>query len=186
MIIITDYEEKYNEENDFFWIECNESPTCTFCGGKLEKKGWVPRVRQQAGGSKRWRKIEIRRCTNSSCGASHRLLPDDQVPFKHYGEDVIEMVVDEDMTPEEELEIEDHPCDETKSYWKHWAALFLVNAEGQFRSVLQRMMELSESVLTSAASLIEEMKKRLRRGWMSVILRITINTGGLSVLLDPL
>lgn len=96
------------------------------------------------------------------------------------------MVVDGDMTSEDELELEDHPCDETKSYWKHWAVQFLINAEGQFRSVLQRMMELSESVLISATSLIEEIKKRLRRGWMSVILRITINTGELSVLPDPL
>lgn len=94
MIMITDYEDKYNADNDFFWIYCNEDPAYPFCGGKLEKKGWVSRVSRQAGGSKRWRKIEIRRCTNISCGASHRLLPDDQVSFKHYSEPVIEMVVD--------------------------------------------------------------------------------------------
>lgn len=39
---------------------------------------------------------------------------------------------------------------------------FLINAEGQFRSDLQRMMELSESVLISATSLIDAMNIDLK------------------------
>ena len=72
----------------------NENPPCPDCGGKLVNKEWIPRGKKEAGGHRLIRIIERRRCVE--CGRSHRLLPDDQVPYKHYSAEVIEKVVDED------------------------------------------------------------------------------------------
>ena len=57
------------------------------------------------------------------CGKSYRLLPDDQIPNKHYSAEVIEKVVDEDyeFSEDEQREMEDYPCEATKERWKAWA-----------------------------------------------------------------
>ncbi len=142
----------------------------------------MERVKKSAGGAKHWRKIEIRRCTNESCRTSHRLLPDDQVPFKHYEEELIEKVTDGSMTEEDELEAEDYPSDETKLAWRRWAVQLVKNAEGQCRAAMQKVMDLPVRVLSSGGSLLEEIRKRVKRGWMSVMLRVMVDTGGLGTL----
>ena len=76
------------------------------------------------------RLIERRVC--KECGESHRLLPDDQIPCKHYSAEVIEKVIDEDyeLTEEEALEYENYPCEATMERWKEWARQLVLNAEG--------------------------------------------------------
>lgn len=56
------------------------------------------------------------------------------------------------------------------------------NAEGQCRAAMQKVMDLPVRVLSSGGSLLEEIRKRVKRGWMSVMLRVMVDTGGLGTL----
>ena len=132
------------------------------------------------GGKQEWRYIEVRRCPK--CGSCDRLLPDDQVPFKHYSEETIRKVIDDALTEDEELEYEDYPCEATKQRWKDWWDKLMLNAEGQIRSAAYRIMEMPTQFLTALNSLLEMIKEQIKEGWLAVILRLMINTGGLGVL----
>ena len=129
------------------------------------------------------RKIERRKC--ECCGKSHRLLPDDQVPYKQYSAEVIEKVVTDDFTEDELLDYEDYPCESTKERWKEWSDRLIKNAEGQIRSVLHRIMDFSYEFLSAKDSLLEEIKKRIGREWLKAVLRMIINTGGRGSLPEP-
>ena len=123
--------------------------------------------------------IERRKC--KECGKKHRLLPDDQVPFKHYESELIEKVIDDNLSEEEALEAEDYPCDETKNAWREWGRLLMDNAEGQIRSAVYQIMDYTDEFLCMKDSLLERIKGRIRRGWLSVIIKLMVNTGGLGV-----
>lgn len=110
------------------------------------------------------------------------MLPDDQVPFKHYEAELIEKVIDDDLTDEEELESEDYPCDETKAGWREWAISLLNNAEGQIRSAAYQILDYTDEFLYMKDSLLERIRGRIRRGWLSVAIKIMVNTGGLGVI----
>lgn len=120
-------------------------------------------------------KIEVRKCTNPSCRRKHRLLPDISIPYKHYEASVIEDV--SDGTIEEEMILENYPSESTIQRWKRWAEDFLRNAEGQIRSAAYRILDLSDEFLGTRESLLEALKERLNCGWLSVAIRIYINTG---------
>lgn len=127
--------------------------------------------------------IERRECTG--CGRSHRLLPDDQVPHKHYSAEVIEKVVDEDFTEEEELEYEDYPCETTMARWREWAALLVKNAEGGIRSAAHRVLDLSDEFLGSTESLLKGIKCFAPHGWLTFLIDVMLNTGGPGILPGP-
>lgn len=147
------------------------------CGGRLEKKDWVKRVREKVGGQKDWLLIERRKCTNKNCHMTHRLLPDICIPYKHYEAGIIEDVVDGTLD-EEALCEEAYPCESTLGRWRAWATAFLRNAEGQIRSAAYRILDLAEEFLWSGRSLLEELKERLDYGWLSAAIRIYVNTDG--------
>lgn len=114
----------------------NEEPACPACKSRLEKHGWVYRVKRLAGNLKGWRRIEVRKCTNRKCGKKHRLLPDDQVPYKHYEEVLIEKVIADRLTENELLEAEDYPCDSTVKRWKAWAKSIMYGKEKCLKTIL--------------------------------------------------
>ncbi len=128
--------------------------------------------------------IERRRCVNQGCRISHRLIPDILIPYKHYEADLIEDVIDGVIT-EDDLETEDYPCEATMGRWRLWAVELLKNAEGQIRAAAYRILDLSEGFLRSTESLLERIQERIPQGWLSVALRIMINTGGSSLNADP-
>lgn len=142
----------------------------------MEKKDWVRRISRRIGGEEEWLLIERRKCTNASCGKTHRLLPDISIPYKQYEAGTVEDVIDGTID-EEALSEEAYPCDSTLQRWRKWAEEFLRNAEGQIRSAAYRILELSEEFLSSGESLLKELKERLNYGWLSVAIRIYINTG---------
>lgn len=158
-------------------VTSNEDPVCPVCGSRLKKKDWVNRVNEKIGGKKDWLRIERRKCTNKSCGKTHRLLPDICIPYKHYDAGVIEDVIDGTLN-EEALCEETYPCESTLQRWRAWGKEFLRNAEGQIRSAAYRILDLPEEFLWSGRSLLEELKERLNYGWLAAAVRIYINTGG--------
>lgn len=131
------------------------------------------------GGDAEWRLIERRKCED--CSTTHRILPDDQVPFKHYESELIEKVIDDVLTDDEVLESEDYPCDETKAGWREWGIYLMNNAEGQIRYAVHSILDYGDEFLYMKDSLLERIKGRIIRGWLSVTLKIMVNTGGLGV-----
>jgi hypothetical protein len=137
----------------------------------------VNRINEKIGGKKDWLRIERRKCTNESCGKTHRLLPDICIPYKHYDVGVIEDVIDGTLN-EDALCEEAYPCESTLQRWRAWGSEFLRNAEGQIRSAGYRILDLPEEFLWSGRSLLEELRERLNYGWLSAAIRIYINPGG--------
>lgn len=160
----------------------NEDPVCRECGIWLENKGWTKRLKRKIDGQKEFRLIEIRRCPK--CGKSHRLLPDDQVPFKHYEAEVIEKVVDEDYEfDEKEVEaLDEGPCDITRERWIAWARELFQNAEGALRSAAYRILDLSDRFLGSTESLLKGVKHWRPAGWLVRTVDIVLDIGGLGLL----
>lgn len=62
------------------------------------------------------RKIILRRLRCLVCGAVHRELTDDVVPYKRYEREVIAGVIEELLTPYV-LGYEDYPCEQTMARW---------------------------------------------------------------------
>lgn len=129
--------------------------------------------------------IERRVC--KECGRSHRLLPNDLVPYKQYGAEVIEKVIDDDyeLSEEESLKYEDYPCDMTVQRWKIWAEELIKNAEGQMRLVAHRVLDFSYEFLGSTESLLKGIKKFANRGWLTFVVDIMLRTGGEGVMPNP-
>ena len=144
----------------------------------MKKKDRVRRIRRHVGGDADWLLIERRQCTNEECGKTHRLLPGNLVlPYKHYDagaiEDVIDGTLDEDALCEEQF-----PCETTLRRWRNWGAELVRNTEGQLRSTLYRVYDLADRFLEAEESLLKELKKRIGYGWLTVTVRIYIDTGG--------
>lgn len=160
----------------------HENPVCNKCGVRLENKGWVKRLKRAIDGKKEFRLIEIRRCP--ICGESHRLLPDDQIPFKHYESDVIEKVVDDDYEPfeDEAAEMENGPCEATRKRWIVWSKSLIRNAEGAIRSAAYRVLDLPDIFLGSTESLLKGIKEWRPVGWLVRTVSIMIDIGGLGLL----
>ena len=55
------------------------------------------------------------------------------------------------------------------------------NAEGQIRYAVHSILDYSDEFLYMKDSLLERIKGRIIRGWLSVTLKIMVNTGGLGV-----
>ena len=160
----------------------NEAVNCPDCGAALEKKDWVKRSKVHAGGNKTWRWIEVRKCVN--CGRNHRLIPDDQVPYKHYEGVLIEKVVDGALSEDDMLEIENYPCDDTMARWAAWAEQLKKNAEGDMRLLLHKLSDLKGVLTTTETSLLEGIKHRVQKGLMAVAIRLIINFGGTGLMPD--
>jgi hypothetical protein len=136
----------------------------------------VKRVSKEIGGNSKWMLIERRQCTTASCRKTHRLLPDISVPYKHYEAGVIEDVIDGTIN-EDALCEETYPSESTLQRWRLWAEQFLKDAEGKLRSAAYRILDLSDEFLGTGESLLEAFKERLSYGWLSLAVRVYINTG---------
>ena len=135
------------------------------------------RVHKEAGGRKSWFAINRLRCSNERCGRLHNELPDCMIPYKHYGSGIIEDVVDEVVGPDDP-ETEDYPCEATMKHWKWWLSRNESNINGQMRSMAQRLLDLDIGFLKSSESLLEELRRRISPGWLSVVTRFIYNSGG--------
>lgn len=87
---------------------------CPICGGALKYVGPVKRMVRTEYGKKEW--IKIRRMKCMKCGVVHRELPDNLIPFKQYDAEIIEGVINGDITSEV-IEYEDFPSEMTMKRW---------------------------------------------------------------------
>ena len=99
------------------------------------------------------------------------------IPYKHYGSDIIEDVVDE-VIGADDPGTENYPCEATMKHWKWWMLHNEANINGQMRSMLHHLMDLDVEFLKSGESLLKELKERISPGWLSVVARFLYNSGG--------
>ncbi len=87
-------------------------------------------------------------------------------PNKHYDAGLIEDVAD-GIVSEDDIEIEDYPCEGTIKHWKWWMRENEKNIEGQIRPAAHRILDFGQGFLKSTDSLLEELKKRISPGWLT-------------------
>lgn len=98
-------------------------------------------------------------------------------PYKHYGTEIIEDVVDE-VIGSDDPGTENYPCEATMNHWKRWTSRNEANINGQMRSVMHHLMDLDVEFLKSGESLLKELRERISPGWLSVVARFIYNSGG--------
>ncbi len=174
MIIISKYTLVYNEELDCFYVVSNEQDSvCPECTGKLQYRDSRVRIWKFYGG--KVRHLIIRRMKCSVCGRLHNELPDCSVPYKHYGNEVIENVLDEVSTPED-ASTEDYPCESNHETVETLVCRESLRVEGTLRSVGTTLLGFGDQLLKSKVSLLTELRKS-GGDWLRIILRFIYNTG---------
>lgn len=99
------------------------------------------------------------------------------IPYKHYGTQIIEDVVDEVLGPDDPG-TENYPCEAIMKHWKWCMFQNKANINGQMKSMLQHLMDLDIEFLKSRDSLLEGLRERISPGWLSVVVRFIYNAGG--------
>ena len=94
-------------------VHYNDS-SCPSCGGSLYFYDKVKRIVKLQNGIKK--ETEINRVRCKSCRKTHRVIPDDIIPYKHYAKDIVQGVLRGEITSEL-LDFEDFPCDMTMKRW---------------------------------------------------------------------
>lgn len=149
----------------------NETPICPYCKTALRYRDSRLRIWKKYSGETSH--ILIQRMFCSECLCLHNELPDCLVPYKHYGCEVIENVIDEVSTPEDET-TQDYPCETTMMRWKAWFQRNTDNAEGILQAV---SFYLSAEVVSLNTPFSLLSKYRMDGGgWLSSVTRIVINS----------
>ena len=161
--------------NQVFFIESSEVCICPECKEKLEYRDKVQRGQKQIGGARKIFMINRMKCTNKSCGKLHRQLTDGMIKFKQYSAEVIEDVIERVITEDDPV---DYPCERTMKLWRLWFELNRMQMEGQIRSAGYLLYGFLIGFLRAAESLLEEIRRRISPGWLGMVCRIVINTGG--------
>ena len=160
-----------------FLVISEEDSICPVCGSPLCKRDKRQRIYKEAGGIKKWFIINRLKCTNNKCRIHHNELPDCIIPYKHYGTEIIEDVIDEVIGPED-IGVEDYPCEGTMKHWKWWLRHNEKNIDGQMRSMMHHLLGLDDEFLRSGESLLKGLRERISPGWLSVVIRFIYNAGG--------
>lgn len=87
---------------------------CPKCGGTLKYYDRVKRLVRTKGGIGSWITLKRLRCTK--CNRLQRLLPKFIFPHKQYSAEIIQAVVNGDITSDT-LGFEDYPCETTMFRW---------------------------------------------------------------------
>ena len=95
MVMISDYE--MIKKGRKTYIRSNEKLTCPLCEGELKPIGSRRRkVKMPDSQEKHCLVIRRLRCQNANCWTIHHELPDILVPFKRYGRETIEKIINTD------------------------------------------------------------------------------------------
>lgn len=155
------------------------SARCPVCGSPLKHRDYIRRIWRLHGGGKRYVLVERLQCRNDNCRRIHNALPEFLAPFKHYGSEVIEDVVDGVVSSEkdESGQCEDYPCEKTMDRWKDWIRRRTDDINGALKSVGSRILGFSEQLLFSGVSLLGLLRAG-GAGWLGTVARIIYNSGG--------
>lgn len=160
-----------------FFVNSREELFCPECHSPLMLRDHRRRIHKKEGGKTEWLMLGRYQCTNECCGRLHNALPDFLTKYKHYDNRIIEGVIDGVIT-EDTLEYEIHPDGMTMMRWRNWFVKNLTAMEGQVRSAGVRLLDFAEEFLKSKESLLEELRQRIKPGWLRVLLKVIYNSGG--------
>ena len=62
--------------------------------------------------------------------------------------------------------------------WRQWVNWLRRSADRALRSAVYRILDLSDAFLGSRESLLQEIKERIRSGWLAVTIQAIVNSGG--------
>lgn len=88
---------------------------CPMCGGDLKPYGYRKRIVRSQYGKKEF--IKIKRMICSKCKRTHRVLPKNLMPYKHYENDIVKGFINGTLS-QEDLEYEDYPSESIINEWK--------------------------------------------------------------------
>lgn len=167
MIIISQYEKKFNSKTQIFSIISKENVPCPYCGGELRYRDCVVRDVIQPSGTVET--LQIRRMSCPDCGHLHRELPDFVQPFKHYASEVIESVLDGDCSscPAE---------NSTLSRWKAWSLRILPYLCAALTAVQAYVSDASMRLMRDLSPVTDMRSKG--SGWLRGIMRRRVNFAG--------
>jgi predicted RNA-binding Zn-ribbon protein involved in translation (DUF1610 family) len=167
MIIISNYEKKFDSETQFSLIISKENVPCPYCGGELLCRDHVTRGVIHADGTVET--LLIRRMFCPDCGHLHRELPDFVQPFKHYASGVIETVLDGNNSV----------CsaeNSTLSRWKVWFLRVLPCLCAALTAVQAYVSDSSVKLMCDLSPVADIRSKGF--GWLRGIMRRHINFVG--------
>jgi len=116
--------------------------------------------------------VMIRRLKCPHCQRLHNELPNILVPRKHYKAEVIENIVDEAVTTDDDI-AEDFPCEATICRWKDWVRRNHTFIDGMLNAL---GISINGEGLMQG-SLLEKLRG-YGSGWLSFCLRPIYNSGG--------
>ena len=177
MVIITNYrlpnKPSFDENGvPVYELQSKSNPICPACSSLLKFYDRRRRIQKSYGGAKSWIIIRRLRCPN--CGTLHNELPDFLTPYKHYKTEVIENVVDDVSTPEDES-TEDYPCERTMERWKAWIKGSREQIDGRIKAISTSLEGLKD-MLTLKESPLAFLRKD-GTGWLRTVNRILYNLG---------
>lgn len=173
MTIIADFEITHNKDGHIFCKSREAHAYCPDCGSELRYRDSRERIWRTYGG--KTFHIQIRRLKCPGCHRLHNELPNILVPHKHYGAEVIENVVDEVVTPEDEA-TEDYPCTATMERWKDWISRITPAIDSTLRSIGCRLLQFTDALLLSDSSLLDALRAR-GSDWLATVMHTIYNAG---------
>ena len=157
-----------------FLCESKENPICPHCKSVLRYRDRRNRIMKWYNGEKKT--VSVRRLRCDRCKRLHTELPDILTPRKHYATEIIENVVDDVSTPDDET-TECFPCERTMQRWKDWIQCNKLQIDGYLKSVGSKVSSSGEELLKSGDSLLRKLRDK-GADWLAIISRAIYNTGG--------
>jgi hypothetical protein len=166
MVIISHYELIFNSINNIFYVKSNDVSYCPFCNCCLSVKDSKNRTVISDDGRKQI--YRIRRLICQSCNKIHSELPNFIQPFKHYGSEVIEPVLDE---------VSDQ-CPAENSTIKRWLKWFDDSVSYIECALTAIKIEVSNNTinLMNYSSIIDNIRYN-GKGWLRRITQLLVNSG---------
>lgn len=178
MIIIEDYQLIHIHDRTYVCKSKEHSATCPVCGETLRYRDSRIRILKKHNGVKVH--IRIRRMKCSSCGRLHNELPDILTPYKHYGTEVLEDVLDGVVTAEDAVR-EDAPAEITMKRWFVWLKKNMYYMECclcAFLSLIHSSNIKRYSVKMHPVPLFLNALRMQGAGWLGFLQKIIYNLGG--------
>ena len=172
MIIITQYEERYNAERKAFYVVRSESvgvqaPVCPACLGGLVARDSRRRYVIQPDGSRK--AYQLRRLRCKKCRGIHTEPPACIQPRKHYGVAVIEGELDQRR--------KDCPAeDSTRRRWRSAFAQAKVQIEGALKAIRGRILKKGYPLLSIEQFQLGDIISS-GPGWLALVNQLLIHAG---------
>ena len=168
MIIVPEFEIKYNEKTGIYTIISMVACKCPLCGGALYHRDYKARNSKKLNGAV-WH-FMLRRLLCDDCAKLHTEIPDIIQPFKHYDSETIQSVIDGG-----EKAMDCVADESTINRWKYDFAKAAPDIEQRLASVYVQETDSAVPILSSTTMLayIRAMQKR----WLAFVMVLLINNG---------